>query len=1671
MNIRLCFFCILIFFISNTVYGQYEFIENKGQWDKNIKYKLDLGNGALFFEDNCLTFNFIDFGGVYNEVEQMDPHGYEKDLIRKGHAYRVNFINSNTPLFEERLPSADYNNYFVGNDPSKWVSDVYKYSGITYKNIYNGIDLIYYDTENGLKYDFIINPGGDPRDILLEYEGADGLFIENDELIIGTSISLVKEGKPYAFQIINGDTVVVPCNYILKGNQVRLNLSKSYDKTELLIIDPSLVFSTYSGSVADNWGFTATWDYSGCVYSAGIVFDVGYPVSVGAYQVNFAGGTEPRPGSTSYKNGCDVGIIKYNANGTQRLYATYLGGTSGQEMPHSLVVTEKNDLVIMGTTGSSDFPTTVNAYSRNFSRGSAVIYDNVIGFPDGVDIYVAKLSEDGRSLLASTYVGGTGNDGLNYKNYYSYRDPVTGINYVEQHGNDSLYFNYGDGARGEVIVDSEEMVYVGTSTFSTDFPSGINRGYQTSNGGGQDGVVFKLSSDMSQLVWSSYLGGTNDDAIFSICLDNAGDVLVTGGTVSRNFPVTQGAYNTSHNGGSTDAFISKLNPSGNVLLNSTYFGSDKYDNAFFVRTDKSDNVFICGQTKASGNTLVYNVGYYRSNSGQFITKFNSSLSSVIWSTVFGSGNGRPNISITAFTVDVCNRVYLSGWGREWTFSYYNAQGNYYTWDSNFGTKGMEVTSDAIQGQTDGQDFYIMVLGKEANRLEYATFFGELHYDGCSSSGRDHVDGGTARFDAKGNIIQSACGSCGSCQHFPVHPNPGAWSTTNRSSNCNDAVFKIRVIENLATANFDPVPAGCVPYNVRFNNTSQGTTYLWDFGDGTTSTQLNPSHIYSSGGEYAVRLIVNDPSSCNIADTIVRIVRVVQPGRTNLPDVTICSGENVIIGPSTNYEEGTTFRWSGGIGLSNTNVQNPVAGPSVTTIYTLVATGACVDTIIQKVIVMDPQINIITSNDTTICRGESVTIFASSPYPVGRWEWSDNSSFSNILSLNQNITVSPLTTTVYYVRANENICETNAVEQVVVNVHRFNYNLEPEHMLCYGNTTNLTVTNNNPADNLTYSWSPVSAIVSGANTNSPVVNPTTPTTFTVTVTNQLGCVSYSQVVVNIDNLFFSNPSLIHNSCYGDCNGRATVSANGIAPYSFLWDNSQTSATIFGLCSGTYSVTVTDANQCTAATNITITSPPQLLGNFIDVREPECDGIGYGEATVSPVGGTPGYSYEWSYNGNSGATNNQCLVGINTVTVTDANSCETVLSINMPSPSSLTAEISDYDMISCYGACDGRLEAIATLGQEPYTYNWSNGIIGEEISGLCAGAYTVTIIDRENCVFHRYMSLTQPDSLVVQAVIESAILCHGETGTIHADVEGGTEGYSYRWSNDSPYERLENIPVGIYIVTVTDANGCTDHSIVELTQPDKLVMSSVIKNMLCDNNCNGEISVSVEGGVTPYLYSWSNGISGEKNTKLCDGEYELIVKDLNNCILNDSYTIVNEGYVPDLSVEASEYEIFQGQMVRLLASSSQQGSYTWNHVEYLNDPYISNPIAKPLKETLFKVRFFDENGCAVYDTVRIKVKEVICTDPYIYVPTAFTPNNDGKNDYFKPYYASTLVTSIYFAVYDRWGNVIFQTDKLDNIGWDGTYKGEKLASDVYVFYLKAGCFNGEEYSHKGNVTLLR
>ncbi|MGN6166116.1 MAG: SBBP repeat-containing protein, partial [Flavisolibacter sp.] len=351
---------------------------------------------------------------VHDHATNENSRTKDQNLVLRSHAYTVDFVDANSKaVILPDKPLEAYSNYFIGNDPSHWAANCKTYQGITVKNIYPNIDVRYYSDQGTMKYDFIVNPGGQISNIALKYKGVDRLEVKNKELVIGTSVGVLKELSPYTYQYREKGRAEVGAKYSIKDNVVRFNI-KDYDKKSTLIIDPTLIFCSLTGSAADNWGFTATYGPDGSMFGGGIVFSQGFPVTAGAYQTNYGGGG----GGCFGTGGFDIGIMKMSADGNSRIYATYLGG-SNNEMPSSLICDPLGNLVVAGRTNSSDFP----------------LKNSLIGPGGGWDIFIAKLNVAGSALIGSVKIGGSGDDGANIT-------PCGG-------GAQSLQQNYGDESRSE----------------------------------------------------------------------------------------------------------------------------------------------------------------------------------------------------------------------------------------------------------------------------------------------------------------------------------------------------------------------------------------------------------------------------------------------------------------------------------------------------------------------------------------------------------------------------------------------------------------------------------------------------------------------------------------------------------------------------------------------------------------------------------------------------------------------------------------------------------------------------------------------------------------------------------------------------------------------------------------------------------------------------------------------------------------------------------------------------------------------------------------------------------------------------------------------------------------------------------------------------------------------
>ncbi len=1007
--------------ITPNVHPGLRFTENKGQWTDKINYMVRMSNGNIYLEKNKLTYFLFD----YEKFKTFHTGGigrYGNSEI-KAHAYEVEFVycqKNITTLSKDRLPY--YENYFIGNDSKSWKSEVLNFKRVVYPNIYPEIDFEFLTNDRQLKYNFYVKPGADYHTIQLKYNGVNNLKVSDGNLIIETSIGKVVEEKPIALQSINGQTVEIPCKYKLVDNVVSFEVIGSYNKNFPLIIDPTLVFAAQSGSTADNFGMTATYDAQGNLYTGGTIFNLGYPTTIGAYSTIFNGPN----------GGTDVVITKYNSVGNAQLYSTYLGG-NGSEVVSSLIVSANNELLLYGSTGSSNFPIPISgAYDNSFNGGNLLSFTfNGTTFNNGTDIYVSKFNTAGTTLLASTYVGGSDNDGVNHVNVLSnYNALFTTACPNLQIGNfnlteykpDSLQYNYGDQFRGEIQLDKFGNVYIASSTRSPNFPT-VNA-FDNTLGGKQDAVVFKLNSSLTNLMWSNYLGGSGNDAGYSLIVTDSLHTYVTGGTFSTNFPVQTGGYSTVYNGGKADGYIVKINPAGNAILKGTYVGTPSYDQSYFVQKDKSNNIYVYGQSQGIMPTV--GAVYSNPNSHQFITRFDNQLSNINLATVVGSGQASVDISPSAFSVDNCGNIYISGWGGNIT--------------NTLQLSGMPTTTNAIYATPpNGFDFYLLALSQNMAGLLYGTYFG----GNCS---QEHVDGGTSRFDPAGKIYQSVCAGCGGNDDFPV-PN-GKWPCgiitpcppgPNLNSNCNNGVFKIDFQLQVAVSTINTnTLSGCAPLTISFTNATAPTgtlaTFIWYLGNGqTTTTNINPTVTYTNPGTYTVSLVVNDNTTCNVKDSAVTFITVYPRPTANFSLTTgSCSNTITTINGSTGNFGSNPYTWNFGNSSPTSSLTSPSYTYPTTGSYTVslsvVDLNGCTSIATNTVTIFNFIPGIV--NSSTICQGYSTPINASGGTS---YTWSPPPTLSNPNSASPIAT--PSVTTIYSVQIDNNspgyTCSKTLTTQVTV----------------------------------------------------------------------------------------------------------------------------------------------------------------------------------------------------------------------------------------------------------------------------------------------------------------------------------------------------------------------------------------------------------------------------------------------------------------------------------------------------------------------------------------------------------------------------------------------------------------------------------------------------------------
>lgn len=780
------------------------------------------------------------------------------------------------------------------------------------------------------------------------------------------------------------------------------------------------------------------------------------------------------------------------------------------------------------------------------------------------------------------------------------------------------------------------------------------------------------------------------------------------------------------------------------------------------------------------------------------------------------------------------------------------------------------------------------------------------------------------------------------------------------------------------------------------------------------------------------------------------------------DATICSGQSTLL----NGTGGGTYSWSPAIGLSSTTIANPVASPTITTTYTLtVTTSTGCTTTDQVIISVSGTISANAGVDVTICPGSSTNLSASGGIT---YAWSPAAGLSSTTVANP--VASPATTTSYIVTVT-NVSGCTDADTVVVTVSMpVLANAGNDTTICSGGgSAQLHATGGT-----TFAWSPSTGLSSTSVPN-PIANPTATTTYIVTVTNASGCTGTSSVTVTVgSNLSISVTPNTPTICPG-----ASVQLNASGATTYAWSpgtglSSTTGTTVTANPNATtiYTVNGTDGTGCSGSTTVTISVAP--LTASASATNENC-GQSNGSATVAAVGTcTSGFTYQWNtLPQQTTQTANNLSAGNYTVLVTCGACSVTATAIisNTASPSATVTNVVD--------ATCGQVNGSATIspvgGTSPYTYQWSNGQTGTNLTAVAAGTYTVTVQDANNCTAVNTVNIGSspgPSITVTNTVNASCFLPNG-SATVSAS--GGTQPYNYTWST-TPIQtgpNLQNIAAGNYNVTVSDANGCTSFSSVTIGQTGGLIVTATSSDEDC-NLGNGTITVNASQGTGSYSYMWSTSPTQSSNTVtgLSAGTYTVTVSD-GVCNVTTSVTVNSSpGPTAQFSANPSTVDIYNSDVSFIDHSSGNVVSWQWNFGdgsppatgEYVDHTYGSIGIY------YVTLTIIDNNGCTDIYTDTIHVNDIFT----LYIPNSFSPNDDGVNDVFLPKGLSVNPDDFNMCIFDRWGNLVFETSKWGD-GWNGTYKNQgdpdyDIIMDVYVYHIHCKDLNGQKHQYIGRVTLL-
>ncbi|MFH1319184.1 MAG: PKD domain-containing protein [Bacteroidota bacterium] len=753
------------------------------------------------------------------------------------------------------------------------------------------------------------------------------------------------------------------------------------------------------------------------------------------------------------------------------------------------------------------------------------------------------------------------------------------------------------------------------------------------------------------------------------------------------------------------------------------------------------------------------------------------------------------------------------------------------------------------------------------------------------------------------------------------------------------------------------------------STENPASWSWTFPGGNpgTSSLKNPTVTYNTPGIYDVTLIVTNGIGSDTL-TINACITV-----NSKPSLTITGFDITCIGFCDGYATvavtgGTapyTYLWSNGqTSSTDTSLCSGMYGISVIDVNVCSSYGS--------VVITEPSAIVLTVSSTSAgCSTSNGTSSANVSGGTGpyTYSWDDPSNQTTA-------TASGLFAGIYTVTVTDNngCFDTDSV--TVTNTNAPILNTSSTSPACYGdNNGSATVTVTSGTPPYTYQWD------DPASQTTTTATGLTAWTYNITVTDDNACTASAGVTIGEPGTIVISITWTDPSCSGECNGSATLTASGgTPPYSYLWDDPlfQTTSTATGLCAGNYNLTVTDNNGCSTAASVTINDPAGIILT-ITTTDASC-GIADGSATVSGTGGMWPYTYLWDDPANQTTeTATGIAAGGYSVIVTDANNCTETANATVNDAGGANVMISDSTDVSCYGGNDGSATLTASGGTPPYSYLWDDTMsqITITATGLSAGTYNVLVTDLNGCSSSENVTINEPAALNAAITSSNDNSCYGECyGDATVSVSGGTTPYTFLWDDPQVQTTITvtGLCAGTYVVTITDANGCTVSKSVTITEPPAILLNTTTIDATCSNP-NGSATVTATGGTAPYTYQWDDPASQitDVATGLYAGTYTVIVTDASNCSSFTSAT-VNGPLAPVIASAGSDVDttyLDLGGGVAFFSNSTGGTSYFWDFGDgtttTMEDPQYAYTI-----EGDYSVVLFVTNGtCSDSDTLLITV----------------------------------------------------------------------------------------------------